>query len=201
MDGNIMGKRMRQLRLSHGYTLDYIGKLIGVQSSAVSKYESGRVENMTRSSIKTLADLYGVKPSYLMGFEDKRVVNVYASVHAGIPCEMIENVVDTEELTHDMVDSDKQYFGLKVKGDSMFPEYRENDTIILEACSDCENGCDCVVSVNGDDAFLKRVYKNASGITLQALNPAYEPLNYTNEEVEKIPVRIIGKVIELRRRK
>lgn len=129
------------------------------------------------------------------------LINVYSSVHAGIPNEMIDNIVDTEEISEDMLKGNKEYFGVKVKGDSMFPEYLENDTIICEKTNDCENGDDCIVSINGNEAFLKRVYKNTNGITLQALNSKYEPLSYTNEEVISIPITIIGIVRELRRKK
>lgn len=196
---NIMGKRIKELRLKKGVTQEELGKIIGVQKSAILKYESGLVENMKRSSIKTLADYFGVRPSYLMGL-DNTLINVYSSVHAGILSEMIENIVDTEEISEKMARSDKAYFGLKVKGDSMFPTYQEGDTLIVEKNSSCESGNDCIVAINGNEAFLKRVYINSTGITLQALNPKYEPLTYTNEDVKKLPVTIIGIVRELRRK-
>lgn len=196
---NIMGKRIKELRLKKGVTQEELGKIIGVQKSAILKYESGLVENMKRSSIKALADYFGVRPSYLMGLDDT-LINVYSSVHAGILSEMIENIVDTEEISEKMARSDKTYFGLKVKGDSMFPTYQEGDTLIVEKNTSCESGNDCIVAINGNEAFLKRVYINSTGITLQALNPKYEPLTYTNDEVKKLPVTIIGIVRELRRK-
>lgn len=196
---NIMGKRIRELRLKKGITQEELGKIIGVQKSAILKYESGMVENMKRSSIKTLAEFFGVKPSYLMGL-DNNIINVYSSVHAGILSEMIENIVDTEEIDEKMANSGKTYFGIKVKGDSMSPTYMEGDTLIVEKTSTCEYGQDCIVAINGNEAFLKRVYINPQGITLQALNPNYEPLIYTNEEVLSLPVTIIGVVVELRRK-
>lgn len=194
-----MGKRIKELRLKKGVTQEELGKIIGVQKSAILKYESGLVENMKRSSIKALADYFGVRPSYLMGLDDT-LINVYSSVHAGILSEMIENIVDTEEISEKMARSDKTYFGLKVKGDSMFPTYQEGDTLIVEKNTSCESGNDCIVAINGNEAFLKRVYINSTGITLQALNPKYEPLTYTNDEVKKLPVTIIGIVRELRRK-
>lgn len=196
---NVMGKRIRELRLKKGITQEELGKIIGVQKSAILKYESGMVENMKRSSIKTLAEFFGVKPSYLMGL-DNNIINVYSSVHAGILSEMIENIVDTEEIDEKMANSGKTYFGIKVKGDSMSPTYMEGDTLIIEKTSACEYGQDCIVAINGNEAFLKRVYINPQGITLQALNPNYEPLIYTNEEVLSLPVTIIGVVVELRRK-
>ena len=115
--------------------------------------------------------------------------------------ECIEDIIDTEEISADMLKGGKQYFGLKIKGNSMEPEYLDGDTIILEKTEDCESGDDAVVMVNGDDGTFKRVFKNDNGIILQPLNPAYAPLVFTNEDIEKLPVRIWGVVVEIRRKK
>ena len=129
------------------------------------------------------------------------VVFIYGTIPAGIPVECIEDIIDTEEISSDMLKSGKEYFGLKVKGNSMFPEYLDGDTLILEKVDDCESGQDCVVMVNGNDGTFKRVFKNESGIILQPLNPAFQPLIYTNEQIQSLPVKIIGRVVELRRKK
>ena len=83
----------------------------------------------------------------------------------------------------------------------MSPEYRDNDVVIFKAQPTCESGDDCAVMVNGNDATFKRVFRNEKGIVLQPLNPAYEPMTYTNKEIDELPVRILGIVWELRRRK
>ena len=67
---NNMGTIIKQLRLQKGLTQEELGKVIGVQKSAIRKYESGMVQNIKRSSIKQLADFFGVSPSYLLGYED-----------------------------------------------------------------------------------------------------------------------------------
>ena len=75
-----MGDIIRQLRLQRGLTQEELGKVIGVQKSAIRKYESGMVENMKRSSIKKLADFFNVSPSFLMGMEE----NINYGVNNGI---------------------------------------------------------------------------------------------------------------------
>lgn len=65
-----MGEIIKQLRLQKGITQEELGKVIGVQKSAIRKYESGMVENIKRSSIKKLADYFGVSPSFLLGYEN-----------------------------------------------------------------------------------------------------------------------------------
>ena len=129
------------------------------------------------------------------------VVFVYGTIPAGIPMECIEDIIDTEEISADMLKGGKQYFGLRVKGDSMEPEYLDGDTLILEKVDDCESGDDCVVMVNGNDGTFKRVFKNENGIILQPLNSSYSPMVYTNDQIENLPVRIIGVVEEFRRKK
>lgn len=134
-------------------------------------------------------------------FAKSNTVTIYGTIPAGVPMECIEDIIDFEELSPDMMKVDKQYFGLRIKGDSMYPEYLNNDTIILEKVEDCESGSDCVVMVNGNDGTFKRVVKTDFGVILQPLNPTYEPMVYNFEQIENLPVKIIGKCVELRRRK
>lgn len=67
-----MAERIRMLRLQKNLTQEELGKVLGVQKSAIRKYESGMVENIPRSSIKKMADVFGVAPSYLMGWEEEK---------------------------------------------------------------------------------------------------------------------------------
>lgn len=74
-----MGEIIKQLRLQKGITQEELGRVIGVQKSAIRKYESGMVENIKRSSIKKLADYFGVSPSFLLGYEDSSTL-IYGSI-------------------------------------------------------------------------------------------------------------------------
>jgi transcriptional regulator with XRE-family HTH domain len=65
-----MGERIKELRISKGYTQEELGKKLGLKKAAIQKYENGDVENIKRSKIKLLADALGVTPSYIMGWED-----------------------------------------------------------------------------------------------------------------------------------
>lgn len=65
-----MADNIKRLRTQHGMTQEELGKHLGVQKSAIRKYESGLVENIPRSSIQKMAVLFGVRPSVLMGFEE-----------------------------------------------------------------------------------------------------------------------------------
>ena len=67
---NITGDRIRQLRKQNGLTQTELGKIVGVQTSAIAKYERGEIVNLKRVTISKLANYFGVKPTYLMGMED-----------------------------------------------------------------------------------------------------------------------------------
>lgn len=128
-------------------------------------------------------------------------IPVLGSIPAGIPMEMIEDIVDWEDISEEMLKGGKQYFALKIKGDSMFPEYLNDDVIIVLKQDNCESGQDCVVAVNGDDATFKRVFKTGNGITLQPLNNSYMPIFYSNDDILNKPVKILGVVKQIRRNK
>lgn len=128
-------------------------------------------------------------------------IPVLGSIPAGIPIEMIEDIIDYEDISEDMLKGGKEYFALKIKGDSMFPEYLDGDTIIVLKQNNCESGQDCVVAVNGDDATFKRVFKYDNGITLQPLNNTYMPMFYSNDDIINKPVKILGVVKQIRRDK
>ena len=130
----------------------------------------------------------------------KRTIPVLGSIIAGIPIEAIEDIVDYEEIGEDILKTGTEFFGLKVKGDAMSPVLIEGDTIIVRKQEDCENGEIAVVLVNGNEATVKKVIKKENGIILQPINPAYDPMSYTNKEISKLPVKIIGTIAELRRK-
>lgn len=205
---NILGKRIELERTRLGLNQIELARKLNLSSSAsISQYESG--DRMPSDDIKLkMAEIFDCSVDYLLGKTDSRktstssaVVLVYGTIPAGIPMEMIEDIIDTEEIDADMLKGGKEYFGLKIKGNSMYPEYLDGDTIILEKLDDVENGTDAVVMVNGNDGTFKRVFKNENGIILQPLNPEFQPMIYTNEQIEKLPIRVIGKVVELRRKK
>lgn len=187
----------------------------GLDKTLINKYLAG-ITNARQQKLTKLADALGVNEVWLMGYDvpmqrdltigtslasKSAVVFVYGSIPAGIPMECIEDIIDTEEIPVDMLKGSKQYFGLKVKGNSMEPEYLDGDTLILEKADDCESGDDCVVMVNGNDGTFKRVIKNKDGIILQPLNAEYIPFVFTNEQIESLPVRVIGIVVEIRRKR
>ena len=199
-----LGNRLRNLRLNSEMTQPQLASQLHVNRSTISMYE--RDERVPSPEIlMKYAKVFKVSTDYILGTQkygdsetDHITINVYGKVPAGIPIEAIEDIQDTEELSLKDYQASKDYLGLIVDGDSMYPKYLKGDTIIVEVTPDCENGEDCVVYVNGYDATLKTVIKNNDGsITLQPINPSYPPTTYgANDE----PIKILGKVKEIRRK-
>lgn len=199
--------RIKLLREELGMTQQELADKLDGAKSTVAMYEKGDRKPSLEILIK-LSEIFNCSIDYILcqsdiktNKNDPAVVLVYGTIPAGIPMEMIEDVIDTEEIDASMLKGGKQFFGLKVKGNSMYPDYLDNDTLILEKVDDVESGTDAVIRVNGDDATFKRVFKSENGIILQPLNSEFQPMIYTNEQIEKLPVRVIGKVVELRRKK
>lgn len=67
---NRMGEIIHDLRVRDGLTMEELGAKVGVQSSAVNKWEKGLVKNIKQSTIQKLSDIFDVTPTYLMGYED-----------------------------------------------------------------------------------------------------------------------------------
>ena len=156
--------------------------------------------------VQAIADYFGIGKSDLI--DDKSnlygkktrkgiVINVLGQVAAGIPIEAIEDIIDTEEITEEMAKTGN-FFGLKIRGDSMAPRMCEGDVVIVRQQNDAESGDIVIATVNGDTATCKRLRKYRDGIELVSNNPSYEPMFFSNKEIENKPVKIIGKVVELR---
>ncbi len=179
-----------------------IAKALGIPYSTLTDWYNGN-KYPRIDKIQLLADYFGISKSDLVenrinSFKKSKIA-VLGSIPAGIPLELIEDVIDYEEISEEMLRGDKEYFGLKVKGNSMGPKYLDGDTLIIQKLNDCESGQDCIVMVNGDDGTFKRVIKNKDGIILQPLNPNYEIKFYTNKQIEELPIKILGVVKEIRR--
>lgn len=124
-------------------------------------------------------------------------INVLGRVAAGIPIEAITDIIDTEEIAEEMARTG-DFFGLKITGDSMEPRIYNGDVVIVRKQDDADTGDIVIAMVNGDDAVCKRLKKYDGGLALLSLNSKYEPMMYSNDDVIHKPVRIIGKVVELR---
>lgn len=61
-----IGDKIRIARINKGMTQEDLGNALGVQKSAIAKYENGRVVNIKRSTLKKISDVLGIAPSELI---------------------------------------------------------------------------------------------------------------------------------------
>lgn len=205
-----IGANIRFLRTQHGYSQEDLAEKLGYKSyTTITKWES-EVSEPTLKKASEIAAFFNISVNDLC-YKDLTLplptsvkaskavsINVLGRVAAGIPLEAIEEIVDTEEITEDLARTG-DFFGLRIQGDSMEPRICDGDVVIVRKQEDADSGDIVIAMVNGDDAVCKRLIKYTYGIGLISLNAAkYEPMMYTPEEISEKPVRIIGKVVELR---
>ena len=170
-------------------------------------YKLGKGLTPSIDKINAIADYFGVTSDFLLGNVSSfnKVKNgsgvkipLLGKVAAGLPIEAAENLIGEEEITERLAASGT-YFALLIKGDSMSPDIQDGDKVIVRQQSDVENGQVAIVLVNGSDAVCKEFRRTSSGVMLISRNPNYEPMVFTHEEVDTTPVRVIGRVAEVRR--
>ena len=205
-----MGEYIRKLRTEHGLTQEELGQKLNpkVNRAAVNKWEGGKVANIKRSHIEQMAKIFGVDPVKLMCFEtetpprlmidDSVIVPVLGKVAAGIPLFAEENIVGQIRCSEEMA-AGCELFALKVEGDSMLPRIHDGDILIVRQQDDADSGDIVIALVNGNDGCVKKLVKyDSGGCALVSLNPVYEPMVFDKAAVYEVPVRIVGKVIEVR---
>ena len=200
----IFSERLRYYLDKYNMTQLELSKRLGVGTTSVYNWCNG-IKTPRMDKVDAMCKIFNCKRSDLM--EDKSissattrkgvVINVLGRVAAGIPIEAIEDIIDTEEISEEMAKTG-EFFGLQIHGDSIEPRMCEGDVVIVRKQENAESGDIVIAMVNGDDATCKRLRKYRDGIELISNNPSYEPMFFSNEDIISKPVKIIGKVVELR---
>jgi len=191
---------IKELRLKRGITQTELANLCGVHQTAVSQWEKGRTLPDKQTLVK-LSEIFDVSTDLLMGVSPaakKNLIPVLGCVRAGKPIGAYEDVLDYVEISDEMA-ATGDYFGLRVVGDSMEPKICNDDVVIVHKQDYIENGEVGVILINDLDATVKKVIKKGTSLTLVPFNSSYEPMIFSPEEIVTMPVKIIGKVVELRR--
>lgn len=211
MKHELTAKRLQVALHNANLSAQELSNKSGVAKSSISQYVNGSHKPSNISSGK-MAAVLNVNALWLMGFDvpmqesiQNSVVSpvkgvqikVLGRVAAGIPLEAITDIIDTEEISQKLARTG-EFFGLQIHGDSMEPRMYEGDVVIVRQQDDAESGDIVIAMINGDDATCKRLTKYAGGIGLVSLNTKYEPMMFSNQEILEKPVKIIGKVVELR---
>lgn len=195
------GNRIKLLREEKKIRQDELAKVLSISPSAVGMYERDEREPNDEITLK-LAEYFGVSTDYLLGKSDNRnsdipvsKIPILGTVKAGYDWLAEENIVDYITLKEN-IPNVGEYYALRITGDSMLPLLAEGDLVIVHDQDDVESGQTAVVLINGEEATVKKVVKTNDGIELHAMNPYYPVKKFTFEDMQKIPVKIIGRVKE-----
>lgn len=210
------GKELRKHRKASKLTQAQLAELIGVEKRTIGRYEKGQIKRVTIDFINRVLnvidndELLKAYYKYIVFYdtgdkfaefysdnEDFVEIKVYGSVPAGIPIEAIEDQRDVILIPKSWTKGGKEFIGLEVQGDSMFPKYLPGDTVVVEITPDFETGQDVIVYVNGYEATLKTIQKNTNGtVSLVPINSMYPTMTYGPDDE---PISVLGIVRELRR--
>ena len=201
----IFSENLQRLLAEKDMTQYRLAEYLGLSKGAISKWCSGN--GMPRmSKIEEIANVLNVDKSELLDdvtdtFIKKNAIPlgknrlpVIATVAAGYPTYTEENIV--EYIDYDKSTDGK--FAVYIHGNSMQPRILDGDLIIVDKNAIYSDGDIVIATVNGEDGTCKRFRAYKDGVSLVPINPEYEPLFFSKEEVDTLPVRIVGRVIEIR---
>ena len=199
-----VGSKIKEYRIRKNITQQELGEYLGTTSQTISRYESGTLE-ANQNVIFKLADYFNVSINdffppiefdngTLIGSAKIIEIPVLGSIKAGTPIEAQTDIIDYVDIPEEWTKGGKKFYGLKISGNSMYPKYSNNDTVIFEQNEDSQlfNGKDCAIMINGTDATFKKMIVNDNGIILQAYNMDYQPMIYSKEQVAALPIKVVG---------
>lgn len=211
---------LKHLREQKGLSQNKLGNMIGVNQTTIARWEDDNRVPTIDNAIDVanalnvpLPDLLGKdlrfdNVTYMKTIiEDDNMIQipVLGTIKAGIPIEAQQDILEYIEIPKTWLKGGKQFYGLKISGDSMFPKYQEDDIVVFEDSRSYDMhyamNKDCAVMVNGYDATFKKVLLSEEGITLIPYNTgAYDIKMYSKEDIINKPIRIIGIAREKRTR-
>ena len=210
-----IGQRIKELRLAHNMTGYELGLKLNITRNAVSQWETNK-RVPTSTMLTQIAKLFNVTTDYLLGRDPipndlKSEINyaipltggvripVLGSIVAGIPNTAVADYDEWIEISQSLA-MRGDYFALRIKGDSMEPTLFDSDIVVIRQQPDIEDGEIAAVSIAGNEATIKRIYHRSDGIDIVGDNVrAFPRMFYSNHDIATLPIRIMGKAIEVRR--
>ena len=176
---------------------------LGFSSGLFSQWKAG-TQRPSADKIQKIADFLGVSSDYLLGRESTaellpqrglRFVPVFETVAAGFGAYAdscpVGVVADYIESDYDAANT----LAIKVKGDSMYPKIEDGDLVIVRRDVDWYDGAIVVALIDGDEGVVKRIFQTATRLTLESINPAYPPRRFEREEMNRVQVVGVVKMI------
>ena len=211
-----LGEIIKKYRKKNNLSLRAFASKCGLSYTYISMleknidYRTGKPIAPTLDSVKYISNAMNIPIDDLLKMLDDEqefklnedvlpnnlnVIPILGTVKAGYDWLAEENVVDYVTLKEN-IPNIKEYYALKITGDSMLPLLSEGDLVIVHDQDDVESGQTAVILINGEEATVKKVVKTNEGIELHSMNPYYPVKKFTYEDMKSIPVKIIGRVKE-----
>ena len=184
-----------------------LSKKTKVSEGTISCYINGKYE-AKQNRVRTFAEALNVNPAWLMGYDvpmepdnqpiipagfeplpEMTTIPLVGSIACGTPITAEENI----EARIGIPAAWNADFALTCKGDSMAPKICDGDIVCIRKQQEVENGEIAAVRI-GEEATLKRFYRQGDTVMLQAENPAFSPLVYTRDQLNEITIegRVVG---------
>lgn len=203
----MFSERLKELRKEKRVTQINLAKMLDIRQSSISKWESN-ISYPDFYNQQQLASFFGVSIDYLLGnaenrhesqenFVKSKKIPVYGYINAKAPFDEHQEIIGYEHIDEATAKTG-EIFALQIREKNNEPRFLEGDVVICKKQNQVESGQFAVVCVENGRASIKKVQKNANGITLMALNSNFTPIFYSNEQIKNMPVTIYGKIIELR---
>lgn len=181
---NDVGRRIAEIRRERGFNQDQLAELALIHRVTLAKYETGAVEPGA-IALSRIADALNVSTDELLCRTEKlppflpivkNAVPIVGEIACGKPITAEQNIEGFADLPDGVIAD----FALRCKGDSMAPTFNAGDLVLIRQTPDVQDGQIAAVGV-GDEATLKRVYKNENGVVCVSDNPAYPPQIYSDD--------------------
>lgn len=200
----MIGRMISEARSAKGWSQAELAKKIGTSQQQIARYEN-EAQDMKSSMLLKMSAALGVTVSYLLGMEaDSSVgkapflpVPLYGSVAAGTPMEMVE-AEEMKEAPARFVIADPDAYLVRVRGSSMNRIIHDGSYALVSPHETAVNDRDMfLVTVNGDDATIKRVHRLENGVELvpDSYDPTFRPRVFDFGEEGTPAVRVLGKIV------
>lgn len=185
---------LKKYKEKMGVSNEYIASQLGVNLSTVTRWLKGDTKVTNPEVIEKLSFILGVDVESLINSEERYEKPVLGEVKAGYDLLIDENFEGYEQVTQD--DYYRGDFFLRVVGDSMSGAHiHDGDLLYVKKCNDVPSGTIAVVLINRCEVTVKKVIKKEGLLILEPANPSVDVRYYSQEEVESLPVEIIGKAL------
>ena len=194
-------EKLRKLRKATKKTQEQTAKALNIKQTTYSGYENGTSEP-SNDMLFAIAKLFNVSIDYLLDNETATAMQpeteevvfmpIIAKITAGFGRNTeIEYNGDKLPIPKYMVKGDlEDYFILQVQGDSMYPNYLDGDNVLMQKADCADSNQIVAVSIDGEEATLKKIEYTPEAVKLIPLNPNYPPRTFTGESMNS--VRVVG---------